>query len=527
MSAGSSHMGRGTFRSLWARAALWRFSLLSACLLTLLFLLFPPEKQAAAPERFQPPLEQAAYLPQSTIAAKAPPKTTPSGGDSVVAAPSISPRAPVLSDSGARIAATKPQKAVNAPSPRPAQIALATSAGGSASQDVSGVDAALMGRTYSDSISLYGYNLPLPAGRWAMLSNSTVNTPTASGMAYFLGRIEHKRLVGALRAVAVKSKEDPGTGFPAMVGCKESEANNIYVQVDSATPFDHQACWWIQNYYTPPWQQWADRAVKISNIDRAAAGDMAAKGVTYPQDFVVVRFSRAEKWGLLEVSYLFNPEVEGISSRNAASFRDADWHAGNIARYPDKVAYINKLKAWGTSFWPKFKTSFDGAAPVVSPASTSALQKIERAESPAVNGVNTDFRPLDIKIGDSVAAVKAVLKTDLAPKMMERNPALPPNVPDMNAGKSVLHLATKGIWVFFDQVGKVYTIRLDAPFAGDVKGIRLGDDLAKLTSTLGNPLTNPYPAFGRMLAYKYVLDDVRHVIYDLGDAKVQYIFITN
>jgi hypothetical protein len=110
------------------------------------------------------------------------------------------------------------------------------------------------------------------------------------------------------------------------------------------------------------WSRWADRAVRISAIDRAAAGDMSAKGVTYPQDFVVSTFTRTEKWGLLEVMYLFSPDAEGISSRVALSVTDTDWTPANVSRYPEKVAYIDKQKAWGMAFWPKFKTAFDEAA---------------------------------------------------------------------------------------------------------------------------------------------------------------------
>jgi hypothetical protein len=45
-----------------------------------------------------------------------------------------------------------------------------------------------------------------------------------------------------------------------------------------------------------------------------------------------------------------------------------------------------------------------------------------------------------------------------------------------------------GVWFFFDKEGRIYTIRLDAPFNGAVRGIRIGDTMAKITATLGQPL---------------------------------------
>ena len=114
----------------------------------------------------------------------------------------------------------------------------------------------------------------------------------------------------------------------------------------------------MSNYFTTPWQQWADRAIRLDGLDRAAAGDMTAKGITYPQDFVAVRFSRSEKWGFLDATYLFDPELEGLSSSTALSFRDSEWHTTNISHFPDKVAYVEKTKMWATNFWLKFQEVF-------------------------------------------------------------------------------------------------------------------------------------------------------------------------
>ena len=86
---------------------------------------------------------------------------------------------------------------------------------------------------------------------------------------------------------------------------------------------------------------------------------MTAKGITYPQDFVRVQFARAEVWGLLEVMYLFSPEDEaGITANTAPSFRESDWFVKNITHFPEKVAYMEKIKTWATGFWPKFQAAY-------------------------------------------------------------------------------------------------------------------------------------------------------------------------
>lgn len=133
---------------------------------------------------------------------------------------------------------------------------------------------------------------------------------------------------------------------------------------------------------------------------------------------------------------------------------------------------------------------------------------------------------LGFKLGDDVSRVKSALRTTAETEPMARSVALPPGIPDPNKGKSVLHLRTRGVWAFFNASGNVESIRLDAPFAGTVLGIRLGDDTKKVTSKLGKPIKNPFPAFLVMQGYQYVLDDSAYVTFDVNDDGVQVIFIS-
>jgi len=349
-SAPSPRPGR-VFSALWMRAPLWRACLIMALLSTTLALLYPPIMREAKPPALPLP-EQVAYQPPPEAVAPQP----------VIAPPTVTAAAPTVpkqpgnpSARQARVDLTRSQTASVAPVN--AQVSMSVP-GSPVNKDPSGLDTALMGRTYSRSIGVDGFEVPLPPGLWAMLANSSVHVRNVSGMFYFLGRIEHKRLVGGLKVLALKTPDKPGDGFPAIRGCVAGNPGLNYVFIESITPFEHQACWTVSNYFTPPWQQWADRATRIESLDRAAAGDMAAKGITYPQDFVAIRFSRSEKWGYLEATYLFDPELDGLSSTTALSFSDSDWHVTNIDRFPDKLAYVEKLRGWAGGFWLKFQQAF-------------------------------------------------------------------------------------------------------------------------------------------------------------------------
>jgi hypothetical protein len=333
-----------TARALWKRAPLWRFALMLAALLTLLFALFLPD----AARHDSPAASVASYTRPPRLPTQQLPPTQA--------------QSPPTQQLSSQPQSSQPRQQSQAP-PKTARLSMATG-NSNAPVGESGLDAAMLGRVYRDVVTIDGFTLKLPPGDWASLASSSITMPTAAGDAHFLGRIRNKRLVGAVRIFAVHSKDKPGEGFDEVKSCTEVNPGRTFVAIDDEmVPHGHQACWTIRSVYTTPWSQWADRAIKLSFIDRAAAGDMTAKEVTYPQDFIGLTFTRTEKWGLLEVMYLFSPDAEGISSNTVLSVREADWTPANIQRYPEKVAYIAKLKAWGLEFWPQFKAGFDRAAP--------------------------------------------------------------------------------------------------------------------------------------------------------------------
>lgn len=363
MTAFASSAGEGAFKSLWRRAPLWRFCLLSAAMLTLLFSLFPPapRQDEIVPLRSLS-ANQATYSPSQRVARDTPPTTGQAQASPQTVTEPIRATPPNLkatNTSPSTSGSSPPRQAVAPPinaGPKAAELSLAPPGNVGAKQDGPGAGDGLQNRIQSGSILVSGFKLPLPPGDWAMLANSSLAIPNSSGMSYFLGRIEGKRLTGAVIVYALKSTLKPGAGFEMSKRC--NDPNAIFVANEGAAAFDHQACWVIHTYFTPPWQQWSDRDVKIPNLTRSAAGDMSAKGVSYPQDFLAVQFFRAEKWGVIDASYLFSPESEGIKSNAAPTFRDADWFPSNIRRFPEKVAYAGKLKDWGASFWPRFKDAF-------------------------------------------------------------------------------------------------------------------------------------------------------------------------
>jgi hypothetical protein len=228
---------------------------------------------------------------------------------------------------------------------------------GSGIDQVSGLEKAVLGRTFQSTLLVSGFQVPLPPGEWAILAKGTLTGnvhPENKGNIYFLGHIVRKRLVGAIWVQAMHS---PGFGFEHNQNC--TNPDNLYV-LDQSVGVEHQACMWIRSFFSADMQQWADKTAHLDQLARAAGRDLAAKGVTYPQELVTVGFQRAEKWGEITAGYLFSPEKDGISSSIAPSYRDSEWYKANLQRYPEKLAYVTRLQQWAMSFSPKFQVAFDG-----------------------------------------------------------------------------------------------------------------------------------------------------------------------
>ena len=225
-----------------------------------------------------------------------------------------------------------------------------------------------------------------------MLANSSVHLmkyPENAGMQYFLGRIEHARLTGAIGVTALRSPDRIGFEEPGTCASQE----NIYTRKDEVIPFAHQACWTVHLVFTGGMQQWADKAAKMGSIYRMAGGDLAAKGVTYPQEMIGVHFFRSEAWGLLEVVYHFSPEDEHMRSNTVPTAHDSDWFGPNLQKYPEKQAYTEKLKQWGDTHWFAFESAFAAGAPANAVSDRAAAAETAHAVAPSSSGATSDQRP--------------------------------------------------------------------------------------------------------------------------------------
>jgi hypothetical protein len=129
---------------------------------------------------------------------------------------------------------------------------------------------------------------------------------------------------------------------------------------------------------------------------------------------------------------------------------------------------------------------------------------------------------LNFKLGDDVATVKTALHTNIDPEPIE-NP-FPVGI-NINTGKSMLHLRTKGITIIFNKKEIVESIKVDESYSGSVAGIKLGDSEKSLRSVMGKPVRAP-ASMGANQIFLYALDDTAYIRFDVNENNgVQTIYI--
>lgn len=219
-------------------------------------------------------------------------------------------------------------------------------------------DSAVLGKIYSGSIQINGFKLLLPEGQWVIFANEGDPLKTS----YFLGRVVGRKLIGSIVAHAVRPDYEFGevSALAIAESVCSNENNVLYMHKKSLNVniYDIASCWIMHNVFTSAMRNWDNISTEMDSLIRAAAENMASKGISYPQDFVAIQFIKSEKWGILAADYSFSPDNEKIKSNEVRVIIQSDWSPGNIENFPEKLAYVEKLKTWGKSFWPQFSKAF-------------------------------------------------------------------------------------------------------------------------------------------------------------------------
>ena len=142
------------------------------------------------------------------------------------------------------------------------------------------------------------------------------------------------------------------------------------------------------------------------------------------------------------------------------------------------------------------------AAPML-PLTTLGDEAQPKSASPPAEPLATDTETASIQVvvGDYITSVQQALHTSITPTITADG--------NKQFGGQI-RLPERGIWVFFDQTGRAYQFRFDAPFGGDIRGAKIGASLEQVNAAMGAPIrdiTIPHSLSGK--SYLYRVDPAR------------------
>lgn len=196
----------------------------------------------------------------------------------------------------------------------------------------------MIGRISHGSITVSGQSIPLPDGAWTTLALFK-GSQAAPGDSMVLGQIVSGQLK---RMVAIHAyRKPPGASFKAtpMKTCSRQDMAFVENTGDVA---DSPRCWWV-NHATSIWDEQA--------LLRSANLELAQRKVNFSSVFMNVGFHRANPDGAATAFYYFDPAEAGIAS-SATQWQSSEWHKSRISADPQRLAYIEKLVAWGRGWAP-------------------------------------------------------------------------------------------------------------------------------------------------------------------------------
>ncbi|MBI2240425.1 MAG: hypothetical protein HYU59_06425 [Magnetospirillum gryphiswaldense] len=79
---------------------------------------------------------------------------------------------------------------------------------------------------------------------------------------------------------------------------------------------------------------------------RDALAFLKKHNAVLPDTAIYSRFRRADTMNMLTVFYFYNPDIEGITPTSQIGWSESDWNTIRVDRFPDKKAYIEKIKNW-------------------------------------------------------------------------------------------------------------------------------------------------------------------------------------
>jgi uncharacterized protein YdgA (DUF945 family)/cytochrome c551/c552 len=221
---------------------------------------------------------------------------------------------------------------------------------------------------------------------------------------------------------------------------------------------------------------------------------------------------------------LVGPAWRDVSRRyqNASTFE----YQGR--QYPLEEGLLLKVSKGGSGHWgqmPMPPNDPMGNAQTEIRALVKYILGLAKTDDPQYRQNVTQYKPAEVvppfRLGQSFDTFMAEARSHGI-----AGAAIDPHVKTAGGEGTSVWFSSSGIRLFFANDGQhnLKTIRYAPPYAGKHRGIGIGDDLSKLTNTLGSPVRPPW-TYSDSQAYLFNGEGNSYVRFDLNQGVVRTIFV--
>lgn len=200
-----------------------------------------------------------------------------------------------------------------------------------------------VGQSVSNPAKLGAVQIPLPGDNWIVIAKRKSLKERSGGDVLTVSLIFAQVAGNTLRKVVSATTVGARTNeFKSVQKLKACKRNNMLFRKTRLVERAYQDCWYVNH------TAFFKKQKRNEYWERAFAY-FEKRGISAPTEmpYVGFRMANGERW--ITLRYYWSAEADGILPKEYENRKNSDWYKYNIEDHPRKIAYIEKLKKWGTA----------------------------------------------------------------------------------------------------------------------------------------------------------------------------------
>lgn len=206
-----------------------------------------------------------------------------------------------------------------------------------------------IGTVYESSILVARTKVPLPPGKWTLVSLNEANNNDRHLIAHVaLLNVVDGKMQGYI-TISTNVEFSKNGGWQPIEFC--SRKNLYFLNVEANYP-NEQSCWGINHVLREPTSSYAPKYGK--NVWQV----LSEQGLTMPRLLIDTVFRFANRPSFITYEIYLNPEFYGFPVSGETSWASSPWHKDMVARDPKRQQFLDRIRTQYAAFVPVLRSQF-------------------------------------------------------------------------------------------------------------------------------------------------------------------------